>query len=144
MAERAMKEPGPDHPITVEPAAGRVRVLVAGEVLADSQGALVLREADYPPVFYIPRGDVAMERLEPSAHTTWCPYKGEAAYFGIRTDGRVVENAVWTYEPAFPAVGVISGHLAFYAAKVDAIEAGPLAAGEAGQADVAAGEARPG
>lgn len=123
--ERVRKEPGPEHPITVEPAGVRVRVLVAGEVVADSRNALVLREAEYRPVFYLPRADVGVARLEASPKRTWCPYKGEAAYFGVRAGGRLAEDAAWTYDPAFPAVAGISGHLAFYPGSVDAIETGP-------------------
>ena len=125
MPERVRKEPGADHPITVEPAGERVRVVVGGEVIADSADALVLSEADYPPVVYLPRADVLMDRLEASEKRTWCPYKGEAGYFGIRTNCRLVEDAVWTYDPAFPAVAGITGHLAFYPSKVDAIEVRP-------------------
>ncbi|MDX1541150.1 MAG: DUF427 domain-containing protein [Geminicoccaceae bacterium] len=120
------KEPGPDHPITVGPASGRVRVRVGDQVVADSGRALVLREADYPPVFYLPRADVSMDRLAASDKRTWCPYKGEAAYFGVRTNGRLIEDAVWTYDPASPAVAGITGYLAFYPSKVDAIETEPV------------------
>ncbi|HEX6141907.1 MAG TPA: DUF427 domain-containing protein [Geminicoccaceae bacterium] len=126
MAERIRKEPGPDHPITVEPGSERVRVLVNGEVVADSSAPLVLREAGHPPVHYLPRADAVMDRLEASAQTTWCPYKGEARYFHIRVGERRLADAVWSYEEPFPAVEAIRGHLAFYPAKVDAIEITPV------------------
>ncbi len=45
-------------------------------MLADSRDALILREAGYPAVQYIPRKDVDMTLLERSAHATYCPYKG--------------------------------------------------------------------
>lgn len=138
MPERVSKEPGPDHPITVGPAAERVRVLLAGEVIADSTRALVLREAAYPPVFYLPRIDASMERLVASDRRTWCPYKGEAAYYGIRADGGTVEDAVWTYDPASPAVAAITGHLAFDPGRVDQIETAPLGVADGPQAGVAA------
>lgn len=117
-----MKLPGPDHPITIEPAPGRVTVSVAGRVVADSVEALVLREASYPPVFYIPRRDADLTQFERTAHTTWCPYKGEAAYYSLPAGGDRSINAVWTYETPFPAVAAIAGHLAFYPDRVDAIQ----------------------
>lgn len=52
-----MKEPGPDHPIHIAPHHGRIRVRLAGTLLAETEAALVLTEAAYPPVLYIPRGD---------------------------------------------------------------------------------------
>ncbi|BBK43407.1 hypothetical protein STVA_34270 [Allostella vacuolata] len=125
MTARPMKVPGPDHPIAIEPGPGRVVVTVAGRVVADSRRALVLREAAYPPVFYIPRADVDMAMLEPSDRATYCPYKGECAYFGIPAGGARSADAVWTYPAPYPAVAAIAGHLAFYPDRVDAIEVHP-------------------
>lgn len=120
-----MRQPGPDHPISVAASPARVVVRLGGRVVADSTRALELREASYAPVQYIPREDVAMDLLARTAHTTHCPFKGDAAYYTIAIDGSVAENAVWTYEAPFPAVAPIAGHLAFYAGKVDAIEVTP-------------------
>ena len=119
------KTPGPDHPITIEPNPRRVVVTVAGRTIADTEGALTLREASYPPVFYIPREDVDLSLLERTAHTTHCPYKGDAAYFSIPAGGARSANAVWTYETPFEAVASIKDHLAFYPDRVDAIEERP-------------------
>ena len=116
-----MKIPGPDHPITISPAAGRVRVTFNGETVADSAHAKVLREAGYPPVFYIPREDAAMTRLIRTATATHCPYKGDASYYSITVGGRTAVEAVWSYEAPFPAVAGIAGHLAFYPDRVDDI-----------------------
>jgi uncharacterized protein (DUF427 family) len=58
MTSKAIKVPGPEHPITVEPNASRVVVSIGGRIIADSREALTLREANYPPVQYIPRKDV--------------------------------------------------------------------------------------
>ena len=117
-----MRDPGPDHPITVVPHPQRVRVRFNGQTIADTTSALAMSEVDYPVVLYIPRADVAMDRLERTEHGTYCPYKGDAAYFSIAVDGRAAENAVWTYEMPYPAVAAIKDHVAFYANRVDAIE----------------------
>lgn len=116
------KLPGPDHPITIEPNPRRVQVRFAGRVIADSRQALVLREASYPPVQYVPRGDVDMAALERSRHATTCPHKGEASYFTLNHAGQRAENAVWSYEHPHPAVAAIAGHLAFYPDRVESIE----------------------
>ena len=116
---KTIKIPGPDHPITIEPTGRRVTVSVAGQVIADSLNALTLREASYPPVQYIPRADVDMSRLERSTHTSYCPYKGDAAYYSIPAGGDAALNAVWTYEHAYASVAQISGYLAFYTDRVD-------------------------
>lgn len=119
---RAVKVPGPDHPITIERNARRVVVTVAGDVVADTRDALTLREASYPAVFYIPRKDVDMSKLERTTHSTYCPYKGEAAYFSIPSGRERSVNAIWTYESPYPAVEQIRDHLAFYTDRVASIE----------------------
>jgi uncharacterized protein (DUF427 family) len=117
-----MKLPGPDHPITVAPNPNRVRILFGDQVIADSARALTLKEANLPPVHYVPREDAYMDLLERTAHRTHCPYKGDAAYYTIQVDGRTAENAVWTYEHPYPATAAIAGHLAFYPDRVDRID----------------------
>jgi uncharacterized protein (DUF427 family) len=121
---KTVKIPGPDHPITIERNPKRVVVTVGDAVLADSRDALTLREAGYPAVQYIPRKDVDMTRLVRSAHATYCPYKGDCAYFSIPPGERGI-NAVWTYEAPYDAVAAIRNHLAFYPDRVDAIEERP-------------------
>lgn len=113
-----MKTPGPHHPITIEPAPGRIRVSAGGVVIADTTHALTLREASYPAVYYIPRADADPARLERTDRVTHCPYKGDASYFSIRTDAGTLDNAIWSYETPYPAMSAIAGHLAFYPDKV--------------------------
>ncbi len=120
-----MELPAPSHPITIARNANRVRVVFAGEVIADTTRALTLNEAGYAPVHYIPRADVAMSRLKPTAHASHCPYKGDANYFSISADGRTADNAAWSYEQPFPAMAEIAGYLAFYPNRVDKIEESP-------------------
>ncbi|MFC4536041.1 DUF427 domain-containing protein [Sphaerisporangium dianthi] len=122
MADKPVLTPGPDHPITVERNPARVVVSAGGRVIADTQDALTLREADYPPVQYIPRKDVDMERLARTDHATYCPYKGDASYYSLADSGEKGVNAIWTYETPSTAVAEIEGHLAFYPDRVDAIE----------------------
>ena len=118
-------EPGPDHPITIEIKTTPVRIILAGELVLESRTHLELREASYPPALYLPRDELDLSHLEHSAHTSWCPYKGEASYFHLRrADGTLSENAVWTYETPFPAVAEIKDALAVYSDRVDAIETG--------------------
>ena len=113
-----MKIPGPDHPITISSNPNRVRVSAGGVVIAETTRALTLKEGSYPPVQYIPREDAKMDLLSRTDRVTHCPYKGDANYFSINADGKVIENSIWTYEKPFPATSEISGHLAFYPDRV--------------------------
>ena len=122
MTEKTVKIPGPDHPITVERNPKRIVVTFGGKVIADTTEALTLREAKYPPVQYIPRKDVDMDALTRSETTSYCPYKGDASYFGISAGGARSVDAIWTYETPYDAVAEIKDHLAFYPDRVDAID----------------------
>lgn len=121
MTNKPVKIPGPDHPITIARNPAQITVTVGGQVIAKTTDALTLREASYPPVHYIPRKDVDMSLLTRTAHSTYCPFKGDASYYSIPSGGERSSNAVWTYESAFPAVAAINDHLAFYTDRVDSI-----------------------
>ena len=122
MNSKPIKIPGPDHPITITPARERITITVAGRRIADTREALTLKEAAYPPVYYIPRKDVDMTQLQRASHQTYCPYKGECAYYSIPAGGGRSINAVWTYEAPYPAVSEIQEYLAFYPDRVEAIQ----------------------
>jgi uncharacterized protein (DUF427 family) len=119
---KEIKIPGRDHPIAISSAEGKVRVTVAGRVVAESTGTLRLEEKGYPPVYYLPRRDADLSLLIRTTHYTYCPYKGDCTYFSIPIGGTKSEYAVWTYEKPYEAVGIIKEHLAFYPSRVDAIE----------------------
>jgi uncharacterized protein (DUF427 family) len=114
MPDKPIKIPGPDHPITIAPNPRRVVVVAGGQTIADSGGALTLREANYPAVQYVPRDDANMALLVRSDHQTYCPYKGDCHYFSIPSAGEAGVNAVWTYEDPYEAVAQIKDCLAFY------------------------------
>jgi uncharacterized protein (DUF427 family) len=119
---KEIRIPGPDHPITISPAEGTVRVTVAGRIVAESSRALRLEEDGHPPVYYLPRDDAEMSLLLRTTHHTYCPYKGDCAYYSIPSRGTKSENAVWTYENPHKAVASLQEYLAFYPTRVDAIE----------------------
>ena len=119
---KEIRIPGPDHPITISPAEGKVRVTVAGRIIAESRLALRLGEKGYPPVYYLPRNAADMSLLVRTTHYTYCPYKGDCTYYSIPIGGSKSEYAVWTYEKPYEAVADIKEHLAFYPSRVDAIE----------------------
>lgn len=103
-----------DRDITIEPAAGRVRVLFNGRVIADTENALALREGDYPVRLYFPRAALRAEVLGDSEHHTSCPFKGEAAYHHLKSGDEIAENAVWYYPDPCPLVEAVRDHVAFW------------------------------
>lgn len=121
MKEKQIKVPGPEHPISIERTRVHIVVSVAGGVIADTRNAVTLREADYPPVQYIPLEDVDLSQLKRTDHATYCPYKGDCSYYSVPIGGKKSVNAVWTYENPYPAVEQIKEHVAFYPDRVDEI-----------------------
>ncbi|MEX3315845.1 DUF427 domain-containing protein [Sulfitobacter sp. PS-8MA] len=110
-----------DH-IKITAAPGTWVVRAGGAVLGESKQALELREGDYPPVIYFPRGDIALAFLDASEKTTHCPHKGDATYYSVVTKSRTLDDTVWSYEDPKPAVAEIKDHLAFHACDEIAIE----------------------
>lgn len=105
----------PDHPITVEAAPGTVTLSVGETVLARSDSALILREADYPPVYYLPRDAVDPSLLAPAEKVTHCPYKGDASHWTITLPGGdVADPGAWSYETPVDGMASIRGYLGFY------------------------------
>ncbi len=109
----------PDYRVDLDPSTVRVRVSFAGEVIAESERTLMVRETKHPPVVYFPRDDVRFDLLEATSHVTFCPFKGEASYWTLRVGDRVEENVVWSYADPFDEVAGIKDYVSFYADRVD-------------------------
>jgi uncharacterized protein (DUF427 family) len=109
--------------MTIRQSPRRVIVRAGGQVAADSRSALTLVEAGHADVFYIPRADVAMQRLAPVARSSFCPYKGDCSYFRLAQADTDAAPVAWCYEsPGTKAAAAIAGHIAFYRDRVDSIE----------------------
>ena len=113
----------PAHRVSINPSNAHVKVMLGGEVIADTREALELHESVgegkktvAPVVYYVPRKDVKMDRLARTAHSTHCPFKGDASYFSV-VDGP--ENAVWSYESPYDEMAAIRERLAFYPDKFE-------------------------
>ena len=109
----------PGHVLYLEDSPRRVRVVVAGETVADSCRAKLLHETALLPVYYLPADDVRDDLLEPTDHTTHCPFKGDASYWSIRVGDDVRENAVWGYPAPLDGAPDLTGYRAFYFDAVD-------------------------
>jgi len=114
------KSPGhqkwPDHTVREIPVGQRVTVELNGQILADSSNAIRVEEDGSPARYYFPRGDVSMDKLQRTATTSQCPFKGTAHYFTISADdgSAKLDDAVWTYEKPFDEHQALKDRLAFY------------------------------
>jgi uncharacterized protein (DUF427 family) len=107
------------HKITIVPADAHVEVRLGGETVAQSDRAIRLDETGLPARYYLPRDDVRTDLLEPTAHRSTCPFKGEASYWSVKLGDDVYQNVVWSYETPIPDAAGIGGLLCFYNEKVN-------------------------
>ena len=116
----------PEHRVDLLPETRRVRVTFAGTVIADSKAALRVEETGHGPVHYVPEKDVRLDLMRPTEHKTYCPFKGDCAYWTIEigngAGAQRSENAVWAYRAPYDEANGLAGHYAFYKSRVDAIE----------------------
>lgn len=91
----------------------RIQVLFAGHQVADSTGALVVREPRQAPVWYFPRADVEMLVLTRNGKQAATAAKGPASYYSIYREGHVVEDGVWSFEAPPPPFEALAGRMVF-------------------------------
>ena len=111
---------GPAHALLFEAHPRRIRAELGGETVIDSREGSLLHETALLPVWYGPRDALNEALLEPSDHTTHCPFKGDASYYHLRVGDRLVENAVWYYPDPNPESAWLKDHVALYWGRMDA------------------------
>jgi uncharacterized protein (DUF427 family) len=105
---------GPPHRLFFEHFPRRVRAMLGGETVADTTEGRLLHETGILPRFYIPVGDVAENLIEPTDHSTHCPFKGDASYWTVRAGERTAENAIWSYPEPLESAPWLEGYMSIY------------------------------
>jgi uncharacterized protein (DUF427 family) len=99
---------------------GRLRVVFAGETIADTRLGHRVLETSHPPVYYFPETDVRDDLLTPAPGESLCEFKGVAWYWSVAIGDRRAERVAWSYPDPTADFLPIAGHYAFYASRVDA------------------------
>lgn len=108
------------RPPLVEPEPRHVLIEVDGEQIASSHAALRVLETSHPPTIYLPLEDVAEGVLTQAPGSSYCEWKGRAAYWDVSVGGRTIKSAAWSYPNPNRRYRDLQGHISFYPGKMDA------------------------
>ncbi len=108
------------RPPRLERVEADLRVVFAGETVADSREGYRVLETSHPPVYYIPPQDVRLDLLRESKMRSFCEFKGVAVYWTLIVGDRRSEHAAWGYPEPTARFAAIASYVAFYASRVDA------------------------
>lgn len=119
-AETNYRIDGPEHRLLFSAFPRRVRAVIGGRTVLDTARGMLLHETGLLPQLYAPEEDLLASVMEPSSHTTHCPFKGDASYRNVRIGDRIVDNAVWSYPDPTPESRWLAGYAAVYWKAADA------------------------
>ena len=120
------------RPPRLEASDRHIRVVFNGQTIADSRRSQRVLETSHPPVYYIPPEDVALEYLEPTPRSTFCEWKGNAAYLTLTVGDQRADNVAWYYPQPTATFADIKDYLAFYPSRVEAYVDGERVQSQAG------------
>lgn len=132
MTDKRRIEPGPGQesvwdyprPPRVEPVSETVTVTLGGERIVETTRAVRVLETSHPPVYYVPRADVAPGVLEKARGDSFCEFKGRAEYLTMRGGDRVAERSAWYYPNPEPGFEALVDTIAIYPAAMDSCVVG--------------------
>jgi len=112
----------------VREAGAVLKVVFAGEVVAETSRGLKVVETAGAPVYHFPPEDVREECLRPAPGSSFCEWKGEARYFDLTVNGQTAKKAVYCYPDPLDDLGQgysrIAGWYVFYAGAMDEVRVG--------------------
>ncbi len=89
------------------------------QTIAKTTKSVRVLETASPPTFYLPPDDVKTELFEKTPGSSYCEWKGRAAYWNISVEGNTLQNAAWSYENPTPPFKRIAGYFSFYPGKLE-------------------------
>ncbi len=108
------------RPPRLEDVSSHLKIVFGGIVIADTHRARRVLETSHPPVYYLPPADLHFEYLIATAHSSFCEWKGQAAYYTVRVGDKNAVNSAWYYPDPTPAFAAIKDSVAFYPSRMDA------------------------
>ena len=108
------------RPAILEQTNKHLKVVLNGEVIAETQRGIRVLETSHPPVYYFLADDVRLEYLTETPRKTFCEWKGWCAYYDIRVGDRYIPQGAWRFIEPSPNFIAIKNAYGFYAREMDA------------------------
>ncbi len=108
------------RPPRLEDSAKQIQIIFNHVVIAETNQAKRVLETSHPPTYYLPPADLRLEYFTRTPRSTFCEWKGQAAYYTIRVGDQQAENAAWFYPDPTPDFAAIKDHVAFYPSRMQA------------------------
>lgn len=121
-------QPGPGQesvwdyprPPRLEDSSKHIQVIFNGVVIADTHRAKRVLETSHPPVYYIPLEDMQTQYFTPTPRSSFCEWKGQAAYYTITVGEQTAENVAWFYPNPTDRFAAIKDYVAVYPSRMEA------------------------
>lgn len=107
------------RPPRLERVGRRVQIRLGGEVIVDTDDVMRVLETSHPPVYYLPIQAFAQGALMPGEGSSYCEFKGGAAYFDVHGGDQVRPRAAWTYPRPSAGFEQLAGRVAVYPREMD-------------------------
>jgi uncharacterized protein (DUF427 family) len=92
---------------------------LGGAVIAESAVSLRVLETSHPPLYYLPRSAFREGVLSPATGSSYCEFKGTAAYLDLVGGGQRVARGAWFYPRPVRAFDALLDHVAVYPGILD-------------------------
>ena len=99
----------------------RILILLGGLEICETSTSYRVLETSHPPTYYLPRAAFLPGSLRPAGGSSWCEWKGQAAYLDVLGGAKVAARAAWYYPSPTPAFAALVNHVAVYAGAMDEV-----------------------
>jgi uncharacterized protein (DUF427 family) len=107
------------RPPLLERTSQRIEIVLGGVTIASTDAAYRVLETSHPPTYYLPRDAFVPGALRPAEGSSYCEWKGTAAYLDVLGGEAVAPRAAWTYPEPKASFAVIADHVAVYPGPMD-------------------------
>ncbi|MEM9329156.1 MAG: DUF427 domain-containing protein [Bacteroidota bacterium] len=108
------------RPPKIEPFSGHLRIVLAGQVICDSNQSFRILETSHPPTYYIPESDFISGALKATSGQSFCEFKGMAHYYDVESGSVRARKAAWGYRAPSAPYADLEERVAVYAHMMEA------------------------